>query len=196
MRRAVGVALALWCATVTAGYAAAPPIARVMIEGNARVDDAAIRIHVQSRAGGTLRSRDRRQRRPRDLRHGVLRECRGRAARHARGYRARVPRPRASAGHERPDRGQQEGAHRGPGDRVEGPAADDPRRREAAAWRHRREEAVRREGLPRRRHHAAHRARSGHAETRSRSPTSSTRGRSSASSTSRWRATRRSATAS
>jgi outer membrane protein insertion porin family len=48
----MGLALLLCCATGAAiAGATDAPIARVVIEGNARVDDAAIRIHIQSRAG-------------------------------------------------------------------------------------------------------------------------------------------------
>src|SRR5437660_453215 len=51
MRRRVVIALMILGACLAPALARAATVAQVLIEGNARVDDEAIRIHVQSRAG-------------------------------------------------------------------------------------------------------------------------------------------------
>ena len=51
MRRRMMIALLVWGACIAPALAVAATVARVAIEGNTRVDDEAIRIHVQSRAG-------------------------------------------------------------------------------------------------------------------------------------------------
>ena len=166
------------------GDAAHDRIAVVRIEGNARVDEEAIRVHIQSRAGQRLDRDDRRQRRPRHLRDGLLRRTsRSSVDRRSEGTGADLPGARAALDHRasrsRATRSSQRGGRGGAARSARTPSST-PRR--CASGIADAKKLYEKKGYLDADDHARDRARARRRQRGRRSPTSSTRASSSASS--------------